>query len=438
MNKRGVLVGVLLCASLGCGGAGDRPRGGVGGAGGAVGGGSGGGAGGGSAGAVATGGTGTGGAASGGIIGTGGGASGRGGSGGGAGGGSAGAVATGGTGTGGTATGGTGTGGTASGGTIGTGGGASGGAASGGGGTIGTGGGASGGAGGGASNTCDSFVMPNPVASGLPNPAAYDTSVSGVVTDKVTGRMWERNLNPAPCNGGATCLQGQAAAYCTANRTGGFSDWRLPTVIELASLVDFTVAMPGPTIDAVAFPGTPGEPYPKETFWTSTHFAGAGGSVATWLVRFGSGLTYYDISGGSAPFRVRCVRSTGTSCFSPPRFTVQGTGTTATVTDAATKLVWQQAPSAATMGWDAAKASCRAPFRLPSVKELQTIVDYAVDLVSNEHVAIDRTAFPGTPADYFWSSSTCADDSSNGWIVDFGAGIAGCGSGGDQWVRCVR
>lgn len=61
MNKRGVVVGVLLCASLGCGGAGDRPQGGVGGTGGAVGGGSGGGAGGGAAGTVATGGTGTGG-----------------------------------------------------------------------------------------------------------------------------------------------------------------------------------------------------------------------------------------------------------------------------------------------------------------------------------------------------------------------------------------
>ena len=387
MNKRGVVASVLLCGALGCGGAGGRTQGGVGGTGGAAGGGSGGGAGGGSAGSVATGGTG----------------------------------------------------GTASGGTIGTGRGGSGGAGSGGGGTIGTGGSASGGAGGGAGNTCDSFVMPNPVASGLPNPAAYDTSVSGVVTDKVTGRTWERNLSSAPCNGGVTCLQGQAAAYCTANRTDGFADWRLPTVIELVSLLDFTVAAPGPTIDAVAFPGTPGEPYPRETFWTSTHFAGAGGSVATWLVRFGSGLTYYDISGGSAPFRVRCVRSAGTSCSPPPRFTVQGTGTAATVTDAATKLVWQQAACAATMTWDAAKASCRAQFRLPSVKELQTIVDYAVDLVAHDQAAIDRTAFPGTPADYFWASSPCADAPADGWIVDFGEGTAGCGSGGgEHYARCVR
>jgi hypothetical protein len=29
--------------------------------------------------------------------------------------------------------------------------------------------------------------MPNPVAAALPNPASYDTSVAGVVTDRVTG-----------------------------------------------------------------------------------------------------------------------------------------------------------------------------------------------------------------------------------------------------------
>jgi hypothetical protein len=90
------------------------------------------------------------------------------------------------------------------------------------------------------------------------------------------------------------------------------------------------------------------------------------------------------------------------------------------------------------MTWDAAKASCGAPFRLPSVKELQTIIDYAVDLGSRDGSAIDRTAFPGTPADYFWASSPCADNPASGWIVDFGEGTAGCGDGGMHYARCVR
>jgi hypothetical protein len=57
----------------------------------------------------------------------------------------------------------------------------------------------------------------------------------------------------------------------------------------------------------------------------------------------------------------------------------------------------------------------------------------------HDQAAIDRTAFPGTPADYFWASSPCADAPADGWIVDFGDGTAGCGSGGgEHYARCVR
>jgi hypothetical protein len=335
------------------------------------------------------------------------------------------------------ATGGAGAGGGGSGGNAATGG-STGGSATGGtasGGSSGTGGAASGGMGGGGGNTCGGFIMPNPVASGLPHPASYDTKLAGLVIDKVTGRMWERNVNPTPCSGGATCVQGAAADYCSANRTGGYADWRLPTALELVSIVDFTVGSPGPTIDAVAFPGTP-----PEYFWTSMNFNGGGTAPSGWLVGFESGVTYYDISGGSDKFRVRCVRAPAPAgCATEPRFTVQGTGAGATVTDAWTTLVWQQARSATTMIRDDAKAYCAAPFRLPSVKELQTIIDHVVASKARASGAVDATIFPDTPPDYFWSSSVCGDEPGASWVVDFGEGVAGCpGSAGLYFARCVR
>jgi len=391
INDRWLFVAFLLCGWLGCGGTKDVADGSTAGTGGAQGAGGAGAGGGGSGGNAATGGSGAGGRASGGSSGTGGAAGGAG-------------------------AGETGTGGQASGGTSGTGGGA-------------------GGNGGSAADTCGGFVMPNPVASGLPHPASYDTSAAGVVSDKVTGLMWERSVNPTPCSGSATCVQGAAADYCNANRTGGHADWRLPTVLELVSILDFTIGSPGPMIDTVAFPATP-----AENFWTSMQFSGGGGAPTGWLVRFGSGLTYYDISGGSARFRVRCVRAPmpATGCSTQPRFTVQGTGGAATVTDAATKLVWQQARSATTLIADDAKAYCVAPFRLPSVKELQTIVDYVVNNKALGTAAVDAATFPDTPPDYFWSSSACVDEPGSR-VVDFGDGTAGCpGSGGLYYARCVR
>ena len=55
---------------------------------------------------------------------------------------------------------------------------------------------------------------------------------AGVWKDSATGLTWAAKDNGVDVN------QGQAREYCTALRTGGFSDWRLPTVDELENLYD--------------------------------------------------------------------------------------------------------------------------------------------------------------------------------------------------------
>jgi hypothetical protein len=111
-----------------------------------------------------------------------------------------------------------------------------------------------------------------------------------------------------------------------------------------------------------------------------------------------------------------------------------------TVHDTKTKLTWQQAVPSVTYSWAGAKAYCADPslagtaWRLPTAKELQTIVDE-----SYTEPAIDPTAFPSTPSSHFWSSSALAGSSSNAWFVDF---LSGYSSYGDvsttRLVRCVR
>ena len=279
---------------------------------------------------------------------------------------------------------------------------------------------------------CGGFVMPNPAAAALPNPASYDTSVAGVVTDRVTGLTWEQTATPG------TFDQPTAASYCTNNRTGGLSGWRLPTVTELVSLVDFTVPLPGATIDGAAFAGTA-----ADKFWTSTPYLDP--SIAepanAFVVDFGYGRTDSSpVIGDGIAIRARCVVPSavrGPSCYSPPRFIVAGTGTSATVTDASTKLVWQRGFSGTTMAWDAAKNYCsKASLRLPSTKELQTIVDYTV---RSPGPTIDTTVFPKTPADYFWTSSPVAGSPGKAWIVSFSSGATFTIPTGDTWwARCVR
>jgi hypothetical protein len=132
------------------------------------------------------------------------------------------------------------------------------------------------------------FVMPNPASTGLPNPASYTTNGDGTVTDNVTGLIWQGTVDSG------SYTQAQAATYCAS--LGGA--WRLPTRVELVSLVDFTV-FPGLTINQVYFPNTPGA-----AFWTSS--AAAGASDYRWIVAFDSGIASIDTVGSN--YNVRCVR----------------------------------------------------------------------------------------------------------------------------------
>lgn len=113
-----------------------------------------------------------------------------------------------------------------------------------------------------------------------------------------------------------------------------------------------------------------------------------------------------------------------------------------TVADTRTKLVWQRAVPSMAYSWEDAKAYCSGlgvtlggvGWRLPTVKELQTIVDD-----SRWDPAVDPVAFPGTPSTAFWSSSPLTGSPSYAWNVYFYTGATySYDSASPFAVRCVR
>ena len=130
------------------------------------------------------------------------------------------------------------------------------------------------------------------------------------VKDNITGLTWEgkpatdalraasynyTNLNDRSAVDASTYVTAvNAAQLC------GYSDWRLPTTDELQSLVDYSVAAPGPTIDTTWFPNTQGNVY-----WTSSPYAG--NASYAWSVVFSDGIvgSYGDRANG---YHVRLVR----------------------------------------------------------------------------------------------------------------------------------
>lgn len=88
-------------------------------------------------------------------------------------------------------------------------------------------------------------------------------------------------------------------------------------------------------------------------------------------------------------------------CYNIGRFQLVGNN----IVDGATGLTWQQTFSAQGLTWTDAATYCTTQaggFRLPTCKELLSIVDYARAGSST----INPVAFPNTPANLFWSSGS--------------------------------
>ena len=124
------------------------------------------------------------------------------------------------------------------------------------------------------------------------------------------------------------------------------------------------------------------------------------------------------------------------------RYSING----GTVYDAKTKLTWQQAASATTYTWADAQTLCgnvgtvlgQSNWRLPTVKELQTLVDFA-----NTANMIDPAYFgSASPQGLFWSSTQVVGASSpSAWVVGFDqedGSIGAIAQSQKLYARCVR
>lgn len=120
----------------------------------------------------------------------------------------------------------------------------------------------------------------------------------------------------------------------------------------------------------------------------------------------------------------------------PGRYTIAN----GIVTDTKTLLTWQQTISTNKYDQIGAQSYCSGlnlngtGWRVPSMKELQTIVDE-----NRIGPATDLTAFPSAPDFYYWTSSPLAGSPSYAWFVDFFGGNPKYAAYTSAFlVRCVR
>lgn len=209
---------------------------------------------------------------------------------------------------------------------------------------------------------------------------------SGTVTDLVTGLTWQKELS-------GKMTWSQANLYCSELNFANNNDWRLPSLKELSTIVDYGTTYPA--LNAIF-----GTSY--DNTWTS--ISDIQGSQNAWYIYFSTGTA--SICGKEYTLNVRCVRG---NILPEPDFVDNTDGT---ITDNTTDLMWEKVESTQQKPWVDALAYCEnqttgshTDWRLPNIREIVSILDYtkvrpALSSIFTQS-ATTTSDWSSTPATFF-------------------------------------
>ena len=270
-------------------------------------------------------------------------------------------------------------------------------------------------------------------ASYLGNQFSYTDNEDGTIFDNTTKLMWSKSIT-------RKLILDEALSYIKVARHGGFSDWRIPNIKELYSLINFqgrtglakpsSIRVPSdarPYINTRYFDFE----YPNSgryidaQYWTSTDNVSyvMHGKESFFGVNFADGrikgYPKYKAKSGQAKFYLRLVR--GNEDYGKNHFVDNQNGT---ISDYATNLKWTKEDSKKGMNWKEALNYCESlslagesNWRLPNAKELQSIVDYtkspdttnsaSIDSIFNTTSILNEAKEKDFP--FYWTSTTHLD-----------------------------
>ncbi|MEA2029129.1 MAG: DUF1566 domain-containing protein [Campylobacterota bacterium] len=287
------------------------------------------------------------------------------------------------------------------------------------------------------------------------NQPSYTNNGDGTVTDNVTSLVWQQSpdtTGDGVIDASDKLTQSAAVSYCANLTLGGQSDWRLPDIKTLYSLMDFSGEDPS------GYSGTDTstlEPFIDDaTFFFGYGDTDAGERVidAQWATMsiyvytvmngseamFGLNLADGRIKGyptSNKNYYVQCVR--GNESYAQNSLVDNGNET---ISDSATGLMWQKSDNGNSVDWDSAISYCEnlslanhSDWRLPNAKELHSIVDYTRSPDTTASAALSSlfsvTAITNEEGvrDYgfYWSSTTHKNmqNGANGVYVSFGRAL---------------
>lgn len=250
-----------------------------------------------------------------------------------------------------------------------------------------------------------------------------------MIRDNVTGLIWEKKTYDYSIHNGRDQYKWQDTQNAfigslNVSRFGGFSDWRMPEIEEIFSVVDRGGAYP--VMDIFYFSNIVPDDY-----WSAT--TAAFNSSHAWSSHFFDGFDYvYSKSNSYYVVAVRGERNNTTD-----HLIINGDGT---VTDILTGLMWEQ-QAASDKNWEGALSYCEGlslagydDWRLPSMNELKSIVDY-----KKTNPSIDKMAFSDAVGNTYWSATSHWVYTDSAWLVSFDYGNGKYANKSDRYyARALR
>ncbi|MBI5048403.1 MAG: DUF1566 domain-containing protein [Deltaproteobacteria bacterium] len=260
-----------------------------------------------------------------------------------------------------------------------------------------------------------------------PSPRFTVDGTGFCVTDNLTGLMWVRTPDST------TRTRATALTYANGLTLCGYTDWRLPNVKELRSLINHEQTSTAAWLNTQGFSNVQGDVYWSSTGRDTTAldvnmWSGDVGSVVfgtstsyVWPVRAGGGATA-DLprTGQTTSYATGDDGNLQEGAAWPiPRFTVDGTWLC--VTDNLTGLMWVKAPDSTTQTWENALNYANnltlcgySDWRLPNVNELESLRNAEQN---NTATWLNTQGFSNVPAGNYWSSTTYAGSTTSAWRV---------------------
>ena len=279
----------------------------------------------------------------------------------------------------------------------------------------------------------------------LGNQPTYVDNGDGTVTDMITGLMWQKSPDTdgdGDIDASDKLTYAEAVAGADTFNLGGYDDWRLPTIKEQYSLILFSGVDPSgyegsstesliPFIDTDYFDFAYGDTDAGERIIDSQYASSnkyvdvtMTGDETLFGVNFADGrIKGYGLKmpfgPGDKTFFVTYVR--GNTSYGINEFNDNGDET---ISDNATELMWMKSDNGSGLNWEEALSFAEgtefvgySDWRLPSVKELQSIVDYTRSPGTSGSPAIDPifncTEITNEAGEvdyaYYWSGTTHAN-----------------------------